>query len=542
MADFLPADVGRDIVANGGLGTITGYTNATTVTVEIKQAFVGVGFDSGAWVILGSPQATCTPSAKDPAGATITLTLDLGGWRPEDVGKYVRINGGLCRITSLDGTNPTTIANAVIEVGMTSVVAAPPLSWTLEGASWGDRLGWPRCGTIHEARLWLAGTTAFPIRVWASVIGDFLDHTIGSLDDDALSYDLGNGEANPITHLVNARGLVALTSAGEFSIKGGQDKPITPTNIVVKDQSNYGAAQIPPVRVGQEIYFTQRAGRKVRALSPNQYDDGQYVAPDLSTLAEHVTESGIASMAYQPEPDGTLYVVRNDGQIATLTADRDQEVFAWARQLTQGAFESVEVVPTVNGDRVFFIVARAIDGAITRYVEILDPSLYTDAAITGHSDAGASVWGGLEHLKGRTVDAKGDGVYLGEFDVSDTGQITLPRPANDVEIGLNYITSVKTLTPEFPGPTGSSQGQQLSAYEVKVRLLKTIGCHVNLQEVPFRKLGVRVLDRAPELYTGDKKAGNLGWADGVAQTLVQQRLPYPFHLLSVISRITANEG
>ena len=89
---------------------------------------------------------------------------------------------------------------------------------------------------------------------------------------------------------------------------------------------------------------------------------------------------------------------------------------------------------------------------------------------------------------------------------------------------------------------GSSAGMQLSVHAVKLRLLNTIGANVNLQQLPFRKLGLSVLDRPPLPYTGFKEAGNLGWGDGVAQTLIQQILPYPFHLLSVITKLTANEG
>lgn len=537
--DFYPADVGRDIVAGGGLGTITAYVDPNTVTVQVLQPFPAGTFESQAWAIAGSPNATLTPSGKDPVGAGITLTLSAAGWRGEDAGKYVRINGGLCRITSIAST---TIANAVIVRTMTSTVAAPAQSWTLEGTMWGDAFGYPRCGTSYEQRTWLAGSPGFPQTVWASALGEDLDFTIGVLDDDAMSFAIAGGETNPIMHLANARGLVALTSAGEFSIRGGQDKALTPTNLQVKDQSNFGTSQVRPARVGAEIYFVQRASRKLRALSPNQYDDGQYVAPDMAVLAEHVTFSGIADIAYQADPDALLYAVRNDGQIATLTADRDQDVFAWSRQITQGAFEAVESVPTADGDQVFVVVSRAVNGATTRFIEKFEAGLHTDCAITGHSDAGAATWGGLSHLVGRTVQAKGDGVYLGEFVVDGSGQITLPRAANDVEIGLAYVTAVKTLTPEFMGPTGSSQGHQLSANEVKVRLLDTIGCTVNLQEVAFRKLGLGVLDQPPAPFTGDKKAGNLGWGDGTYQTLVQQVLPYPFHLLAVITRLTANEG
>lgn len=537
MTDFYLSDVGRDIVAAGGLGTITGYTSATAVTVEVKQAFPAVSFNAEDWVILGTPQTTCTPSARDPIAAPITLTLAAAGWRPADVGKHVRLNGGLARITS---RTSSTIAQAVIVVTMSSAVAAESLAWTLEAPVWGPRYGWPRCGTLHEQRLWLAGSRGFPHSLWGSVIGEALDHTLGSEDDDAMALIVASGELNPIRHLATVRGMVALTSSGEFSIRGGQDRAITPTNFSVRSQSDYGASTVRPATVGTELFLTQRAGRKIRALSLNQYDSDQYIAPDMAVLAEHVTKSGIADMAYQAEPDAVLYAVRHDGQMATLTADRDQDVFAWARQLTQGNFESVEVVPVADGDTAFVVVARTVGGVTTRFIEKFDAGLNTDCALTGSSVGGAATWSGLGHLEGRTIRVKGDGIVMADRVVT-AGAVTLERAAFKVEFGLDYITAIKTLTPEVAGAIGSTQGANVRISEVKVRLLETIGCTINLQAVPFRKYGINVLDAAPAPFTGDKIAGNMGWGDGVAQVLIQQTQPYPFHLLSVIVKLTAND-
>jgi hypothetical protein len=538
-AIFLQADIGRDIIGGGGIGTITGFTTSQTVTVNVLQPFPASTFESGTWSIIGTPHATMTPSAKDPAGTVITLTLDVAGWRAEDVGKYVRVNGGLCKISTY--TSPT-VVSATIIVALTAIVAAPPLAWTLEGSMWGGAYGWPRCAAIFEQRLWTGGSPGFPQGIWGSSTGEYLDYTIGALDSDALSYIIASGEANPILHMATSRGLLALTTGGEFSVRGGNDRAITPTNILVRDQSSLGCNPVSPVRVGREIYFIQRAGSKVRAISPNMYDDNQYVAPDMATLAEHITTSGVQSMAYAAEPDALLYCACNDGHIATLSCDRDQDVFAWARQITQGTFEDVEAVPTSNGASVFVITARTINGVTTRYVEKFESGLHTDSAITGISSSGATVWGGANHLAGMTVRAKGDGVYLGEFVVNSSGQITLPRSAKQVEIGLDYQTTIITLTPEFMGQEGSSHGAQLSISEVHVRLLNTTGCQINMQEVPFRNLGIAVLDKPPPVFTGIKKAGNLGWAFGAAQTLIQQNLPYDFQLLSVITTITANSG
>lgn len=538
MADFFASDVGRNIIGQGGLATITAYVDAQTVTVQILDPFPAGVLESGQWVIDGTPVTTLTPSAKDPAGTSITLTLGAAGWRAQDVGSYVSINGGLAKITAVDSD---TVAHATIITVLAAVVAAPAYAWTLQQSMWGGIYGYPRCGTLMEQRLWLAGSTGFPQVLWGSVTGDPSDFTLGVDDTDAISAGLKTGDANPILHLGESDGLVLLTSSSVLSVRGGSDKAITPTNLQNKRVVRIGASTVAPEVVNKELMFAQRGDRKVRALSLNQYDGTQYNAPDLAVLSEHVTESGIVGIAYQAEPDPMLYCVRADGQIATLTCDRDQDVFAWSRQVTQGAFESACAVPTPDGVQVFVVVARTVGGTTTRYIEKFQAGLHTDAAITGTSAAGATVWGGLAHLEGLKVMAKGDGVYLGQFVVTG-GQITVPRPAYAIEIGLPYVSTIKTLTPEFMAPTGSAQGHQLSIHEVKVRLRDTTGCTINLQEVGFRVLGEGVLDRTPPRFTGDKKAENLGWGDGAAQTLIQQNLPYDFHLLSVITKLSANEG
>src|SRR3546814_1067210 len=67
------------------------------------------------------------------------------------------------------------------------------------------------------------------------------------------------------------------------------EKALTPTNVQVLDQSAFGCNEVPPARVANEIFFTQRTGKKVRALTANQYDGDQYDAPDMRS-EEHTSE------------------------------------------------------------------------------------------------------------------------------------------------------------------------------------------------------------------------------------------------------------
>lgn len=540
VSAFLAADVGRQITSAGGIAEITAVTSATVATVEVVVAFASGAITE--WEMTISPQAQNTPSAKDPVGKVITMTLDKAGWRASDVGKYVKINEGLVLITAFTSS---TIVKGQIKAALTSATGATANSWTLESSVWDAVNGYPATGTLYEQRLACAGSPNFPQTVWLSRTGEYLNFELGTKDDDAMSFNVASDQINPVSHLGQIKVLIALTYGGEFSLTGGVEKPITPTNIQVKNQSVYGCNKVRPVRIGNELYFMQRSNRKLRAMA-YKYDSDAYGSPDMSVLSEHCTESGIVSMAYQQEPESILFMPRADGVMATMTVDRDQDVVGWARQITDGAFESVASIPTSDGDQIFAVVRRTVNGNTVRYIERFVEGCHVDAGINASDPTGKKTWDGLAHLEGKTVDVLADGVAMPQQVVTG-GQITLPRNAKTLQAGLHYTTRIKTLTPEVQGGTGSAQGNAMRVGEITLRFINTIGCEVRgeggkvLQTVAFRALGADVLDQPPEPFSGDKRIENLGWERGKASVEIVQELPYPFHLLSVIKKMTIND-
>lgn len=624
-ATFLASDVGRDVWAGAGIATITAFTSSTVVTADIAVAFSSTSIASEQWQVKGSPQAPIVPSAKDPVGASITLTspstttqtvegaeaitglshdgtttvtvtinshgystgntIQIAGcvpaayngsysimvvnantftyqlspnpgaaatlgtaarsssstsaldvWRPSDVGKFVRINRGLVEITAYTSALQVT---GTIRVALDATVESPANAWTLEDTVWNANDGYPRTVTLYEQRLVAAGSPGYPQTVWMSRIGESLNFELGTKDDDAMSFTISSDQINPIDHFAQVKALVALSSGGEFTLSGGVEKPITPTNIQVKSQSVYGCNTVRPIRIGNELYFVQRANRKLRAMA-YKFETDAYGAPDLSVLAEHATESGVVDMAYQQEPESVMWLVRGDGVMATVTIDRDQDVVGWARQITDGVFESVASIPVADGEQVWALVRRTVGGSTVRYVERFDPDIATDAAITGTHTTGVATWTGLAHLEGKEVDILADGVVMQRMTVAG-GQITLGRTAKDVEIGLPYTTTIETLTPEIAGGTGSAQGNSMRIGEVTLRFHKTTGCELNGQVIPFRNFGLAVLDAPAPIFTGDHRIEKLGWERGSASLVIQQKQPLPFHLLSVIKKFTWND-
>lgn len=502
--------------------------------------------------IRDTPEKWCKPSVKEFVGSEITLTLSDAepaddddspaftgtGWVAEDVGSYVRINSGLVLIKSITSAQ---VAVGTIRTDLSATQAASPGAWTREDTVWTEEFGYPGAVTLYQQRLVLAGSPQYPQTIWWSETGVYLSFELGTDDDDAISFTLSSDQLNPIVHLAQMNTLIALTYGGEFTITAGSDAAITPTNISVKNPSPYGCNSIRPVRVGTEIMFIQRAGKKLYAVA---YDPDSYVsysANDLTVLAEHIIAGGVLDMAYQQQPDAFVWLIRADGVLVTMGIDRAQDVVAWSRQITDGVFESVASIPSESDDVIYVLVRREVNGQTVRCVEVFDSTLNTDSAVTGSSSEGATTWTGLSHLNGKTVDVVADGSVMPQATVTD-GQITLSRKAKKIEVGLHYETTIQTLTPEISTTEGTTQNARKRTSEVTLRFLETTGAECNGQVLPFRTFGPKILNQPAPLFTGDHYFGKLGWERGEDTLIIQQRQPLPFHLLAIIFTFSSNGG
>lgn len=553
VAVFQNADVGRTITYQGGFLTITAFTSTTVVVGTIATGFQSVNIPASVWTLGGTPQETITPSAQPaPVGTIITLTAAvLNVWRSTDVGKYVTIQGGLVRITAY--TSATVVSARIVEAMIgTAPVAQPAKAWTLMAGVWGGANGYPRCGTFYQQRLILAGTPAQPQTVWGSTTGAYFDFTIGPLDSDAFQYTLASDAINPILGLSSTTVLLALTPGGEFAIRGGVEKPVTPTNVQVESQTNFGTAAVRPLRYGKYIGFVQRAGLKFRAFSYDQ-TFGTYDAPDLTFLSEHVSKApgssayGFQQLAYAQEPDPLIICRRADGVLATMTTSDSAAINAWARQTFGAAVvvANVAVIPIAGGEMTWLIVRRVINGVTVQYLEVYDSTYATDASIFLSSGTAQTVWSGIGHLEGQTVSAyflaaDGSGIHYGDFVVVG-GSITLPHAVTSIRVGIPYLSTVKMLTPEIGTGTGTAQGNAMRTSEVTVRLKDTATLLANGQEVTGKRFGSSLLDQSAPAVTGLKRVETLGFERGRSDLTFTSSRPFPFHILSVVRKFTVND-
>ena len=201
----------------------------------------------------------------------------------------------------------------------------------------------PSTVTFFEQRLVFAGTNNNPQTIWFSKAGDYENFTTGTNDDDAMIYTIASNQVNAIQAMKATRTLIVMTTGGEYAVSAGSGIAITPTKISIVKQSNYGSSGVDALSIGNATIFLQRAKRKIRELAYNFDSDG-YVAPDLTILADHISETGIIQMDYQQEPYSVVWGVRNDGVLVGLTYNRLENVVAWHRHILGGKSDTGKTI------------------------------------------------------------------------------------------------------------------------------------------------------------------------------------------------------
>ena len=534
-------------------------------TGHTSWSLTSVDFTDGPYMDENISSTTISTSAHTVGtGRTLTASSTTGinddtGFQTTDVGRLIRFRDGYGKITARTSTTVVTI-EILEDMGSSSSSA----NWSLGAFS--DTTGHPSCVTFFEQRLVFAATLSQPQTIFFSKSGDYenMDENRGGTiaDDDAIIYTIASNQVNAIRFMTATRTLIIGTAGGEFAVSGGSvDSAITPTNILIKKQSNNGAANVDALAVGNATLFLQRARRKLRELAYNFDVDG-YVAPDLTILAEHISEGGFKQLSYQQEPNQIIWCVRNDGQLVGLTYQREQQVVAWHRHIFGGVFgsgnavcESVATIPTDDSEyQTYVIIKRTINGATKRYVEFIHQYDFDETDDTSfnfldsqldYSGSAVTTIGGLSHLEGQTVSVLANGATHPDVTVS-SGQITLARSATKVKVGLPYTSLLQTMRIDAGAQNGTSQSKTKRIYEITARLYESIGIEVgpdlnNMERIPFRS-SANAMNSGISVFTGDKEIEFRGNYETDGFIFVRQTQPLPLTVLSLYPRLITNDG
>jgi len=231
----------------------------------------------------------------------------------------------------------------------------------------------PAVSCYFQQRRMYGASANNPQTIWASRPGAFdnMDISIPTLPDDALNLTLAASQVNEIKALQPMPGgLVVLTSGGAWQISGGGNgEPISATSVVATPQAFNGANDVPPIPINFEILYVQSKGSTVRNLSYNFFSN-IYTGTDISVLSNHFfVGHTVKEWAWAEEPFKIVWLVRDDGQLLSLTFLKEHEVAGWARSVTNGIFTSVATIREGEQDVPYFAVKRQVGGQWVTYIE-----------------------------------------------------------------------------------------------------------------------------------------------------------------------------
>ena len=415
--------------------------------------------------------------------------------------------------------------------------------WELEEGYedvWSSSRGYPRSVTFHEGRLYFGGTKSRPSTIFGSRVSDFFNFDPGeALDDAAVEATLDTGTFNAIVDMYSGRHLQIFTTGGEFYVPQTLDDPITPANLIVKAQTAFGIkAGVRVQNVDGSTLFIQRQGK---ALQEFVFSDTvqAYTSSKISLLSSHLLKSpgemAVRVATSTDEGDRLMIVNDDDGSIACYTLLRSQNVIAPCEWTTDGTFLNIGV----DVDDIYVIVKRTVNSADVYYVEVFDPDVFLDCALTGGAASSVNV----THLQAAQVQIIRDGIIEPAQTVGASPHtVTFANAATSShQVGLNFTPTIKTLPVEPNLPSGSLKGFKKRIFEINAELFETQAMSINNKEIPFRKFGTNILNDDVEEYTGIKTLnGVLGYSyDG--QLTITQSVPLKMTVLGVEYKVSAGQ-
>jgi hypothetical protein len=164
----------------------------------------------------------------------------------------------------------------------------------------------------------------------------------------------------------------------------------------------------------------------------------------------------------------------------------------------------------------------------------IDTSAYNAYGSAGNVWVKTTAISGLDHLEGKTVQIKIDGSNHADKVVS-SGAVTLNSAAGEVTIGLPYTTTIKTLDLEYDIGLGSMQGQRSRWARPLLRVLKSGKPLMNDEFIPARS-GANPMNKKVPLFSGFLEYGSLNWSNTGALTITISD-PLPLQLIGITGTI-----
>lgn len=235
----------------------------------------------------------------------------------------------------------------------------------------------PSCVTFFQQRAYYASSASQLATFWASQPGNFNNYNYSNpiTAGDTIQGTIVSTQLNQIKHMLPMPGgLIMLTGRAAFTLSTGQGanatQAVTPLNATIVPQAYTGASDVSPIVVNEDILYVQAKASIVRDLSYNIYA-AIYTGTDISVKSNHLFfQHTIPYWSFAEEPFKTVWAIRDDGILLSLTFMKEQQIAGWARHDTRGLFTAVASVQEGTVDATYFVVQRLLpNGQFVQWIE-----------------------------------------------------------------------------------------------------------------------------------------------------------------------------
>lgn len=431
------------------------------------------------------------------------------------------------------------------------VTHAPTTEWAEQ--SYSELRGYPAAITFHENRLWFGGSTSQPSGLWASKSAEYFNFDTGDAEDnDAIDLTASIGEVNTIRHLVSNRDLQIFTSTSELYIPSFTEKPLTPTNAIIKRQTPFGCGYIRPIPFDGATLFVQNTGDVVREFVYSD-SEGAYVATSISQLATHLIRSpwqGAVINAGLGLSGSYAFFVNKDGTMAVFSSDRAAEKAGWTEfKLTNESTSKIKSVVAIK-DRLFIdaqVNMRTAGGSNIYYNCLLefdtnkklDVSEFHDV-VDGILDFGAS--GNGSEFGDKSLAIIAGGSYLGNFYINFTGggdatlDLSSYTDATEVEVGLPFDVEYKSFPIDLNVQGGPLTNEPRSINKITVDFTNTLSATVNNKVLAVKRVNDDITED-PIPVSEKKEFRLLGYSKNPQVTITQSE-PLDLQINGFVAEVT----
>ena len=274
----------------------------------------------------------------------------------------------------LIGSSAYTVGTEFIDTNIIpDFTTSPPLNIN----PFGSTGNYPGTVQYFQQRLVHANTVNAPNTYNMSQPGlnNNFDYSIPSVDSDAITGTPWGIQVNGIQWMVpTITGLLMFMGNGVWLVSGGNTIAITPADQNAQLQSQIGcSATVFPLLIGIHVIYVQAKNSIVRDINYN-FLYNVFTGTDITVFSNHLFLGyTLTQWCYAEEPYKIVWVIRNDGNLLSLTYIKEQEIEGWARHDTNGLFISVcsVIEPSITNQNVSYSVEPPIDAVYTivqRYI------------------------------------------------------------------------------------------------------------------------------------------------------------------------------